>query len=126
MCKPGVMRRIIVLMSGVVLGQEGGGVLVNQAVHELDLLSYFMGRVESVYGIWRNVNHPYIEVDDTAQGIVTFESGATATILVSNSVNPAQSAYVHIVGTNGHTFRHSDSWRCLKLTLVSSQVHSVL
>lgn len=83
--------------------EEGGGVLVNQAVHELDLLSYFMGRVESVYGIWRNVNHPYIEVDDTAQGIVTFESGATATILVSNSVNPAQSAYVHIVGTNGHT-----------------------
>lgn len=82
---------------------EGGGVLVNQSVHELDLLCYFLGKVESVYGIWRNVNHPYIEVDDTAQAIVTFESGATATIIVSNSVNPAQSAYVHIVGTNGHT-----------------------
>lgn len=82
---------------------EGGGVLVNQSVHELDLLCYFLGQVNSVYGIWKNINHPYIEVDDTAQAIVTFESGATATILVSNSVNPAQSGYVHIVGTNGHT-----------------------
>lgn len=82
---------------------EGGGVLVNQSVHELDLLCYFLGQVKSVYGQWRNVNHPYIEVDDTAQAIVTFESGVSATILVSNSVNPAQSAYVHIVGTNGHT-----------------------
>lgn len=82
---------------------EGGGVLVNQSVHELDLLCYFLGQVKSVYGIWSNVNHPYIEVDDTAQAIVTFESGVSATILVSNSVNPAQSAYVHIIGTNGHT-----------------------
>ena len=82
---------------------EGGGVLVNQSVHELDLLCYFLGKVSSVYGIWRNVNHPYIEVDDTAQAIVTFESGVTASIIVSNSVNPAQSTCVHIVGTNGHT-----------------------
>lgn len=82
---------------------EGGGVLVNQSVHELDLLCYFLGEVESVYGIWRNINHPYIEVDDTAQAIVTFKSGATATIIVSNSVNPAQDAYVHIVGSNGNT-----------------------
>lgn len=82
---------------------EGGGVLVNQSVHELDLLCYFLGEVESVYGVWRNINHPYIEVDDTAQALVTFKSGATATVVVSNSVNPAQDVFVHIVGTNGHT-----------------------
>lgn len=83
--------------------KEGGGVLVNQAVHELDLLCSFLGEVSSVYGIWRNINHPYIEVDDTAQAIVTFKSGATANIIVSNSVNPAQNAYVHIIGSNGHS-----------------------
>lgn len=82
---------------------EGGGVLVNQSVHELDLLCYFLGPIKTVYGQWRNINHPYIEVEDTATAIVNFESGATATVLVSNSVNPAQSAYVHVVGTNGHT-----------------------
>lgn len=83
--------------------KEGGGVLVNQSVHELDLLCYFLGEVESVYGLWRNINHPYIEVDDTAMGIVTFKSGATATILVSNSVNPAQNVFVRVVGSNGNT-----------------------
>ena len=82
---------------------EGGGVLVNQSVHELDLLSAFLGEVDQVYGQWRNVNHPYIEVDDTAMAVVTFKSGAIANIVVSNSVNPAQEAFVHITGSNGHT-----------------------
>lgn len=82
---------------------EGGGVLVNQSVHELDLLSAFLGEVDQVYGQWRNVNHPYIEVDDTAMAVVTFKSGAIANIVVSNSVNPAQDAFVHITGSNGHT-----------------------
>lgn len=82
---------------------EGGGVLVNQSVHELDLLCHFLGKVKSVYGIWRNINHPYIEVDDTAQAVVTFESGAVANILVSNSVNPAYKNYVRVVTRSGQT-----------------------
>lgn len=82
---------------------EGGGVLVNQSVHELDLLCFFLGKVKQVYGIWRNINHPYIEVDDTAQAIVTFESGAVANILVSNSVNPAYKNYVRVITAQGHT-----------------------
>lgn len=82
---------------------EGGGVLVNQSVHELDLLCHFLGKVKSVYGIWRNINHPYIEVDDTAQALVTFESGAVANVLVSNSVNPAYKNYVRVVTQSGHT-----------------------
>lgn len=82
---------------------EGGGVLVNQSVHELDLLCFFLGKVKQVYGIWRNINHPYIEVDDTAQAVVTFESGAVANILVSNSVNPAYKNYVRVITAQGHT-----------------------
>lgn len=82
---------------------EGGGVLVNQSVHELDLLCYFLGAVRNVFGIWRNINHPYIEVDDTAQALVTFESGAVANILVSNSVDPAYRNYVRVVTHSGKT-----------------------
>ena len=37
---------------------EGGGVLVNQAPHQLDLLLWYMGEAEEVYGQWRNFNHP--------------------------------------------------------------------
>ena len=49
--------------------EEGGGVLVNQAPHQLDLLQWFMGsEIDEVYGIWKNLNHPYIEVEDTALG----------------------------------------------------------
>ena len=50
---------------------EGGGVLVNQAPHQLDLLLWYMGDVDEVYGVWKNLNHPYIEVEDTAVAVQT-------------------------------------------------------
>ncbi|SPJ32865.1 Gfo/Idh/MocA family protein [Kushneria phyllosphaerae] len=80
---------------------EGGGVLVNQAPHQLDLLLWYMGEATEVYGVWRNFNHDYIEVDDTAVATVKFSSGGIASILVSNSQNPALYGKVHIHGSNG-------------------------
>jgi predicted dehydrogenase len=80
---------------------EGGGVLVNQAPHQLDILLWYMGEVDQVYGIWRNLNHPYIEVDDTAVAIVKFKSGAIGNILVSNSQKPGIFGKVHVHGENG-------------------------
>ena len=68
---------------------EGGGVLVNQAPHQLDLLQWFMGDIDELYGYWGNLNHPYIEVEDTALAVVRFKSGGLGNILVSNSQNPA-------------------------------------
>ncbi len=46
---------------------EGGGVLVNQAVHQLDLLLWYMGPVAEVHAYCDNLNHPYIEVEDTRE-----------------------------------------------------------
>jgi UDP-N-acetyl-2-amino-2-deoxyglucuronate dehydrogenase len=80
---------------------EGGGVLVNQAPHQLDILLWFMGEVEEVYGIWKNLNHPYIEVEDTAVAIVKFKSGAIGNILVSNSQKPGIYGKVQVHGENG-------------------------
>lgn len=80
---------------------EGGGVLVNQAPHQLDLLLWYMGEVDEVYGVWKNLNHPYIEVEDTAVAIVKFKNGGVANIVVSNSQNPALYGKVHIFGENG-------------------------
>jgi predicted dehydrogenase len=80
---------------------EGGGVLVNQSPHQLDILLWFMGEIEEVYGIWRNINHPYIEVDDTALAIVKFKSGAIGNIIVSNSQKPGIHGKVHVHGENG-------------------------
>jgi predicted dehydrogenase len=81
---------------------EGGGVLVNQAPHQLDLLQWYMGdEITEVYGVWKNINHPYIEVDDTAVAIVNFKNGAIGNILVSNSQKPGIYGKVHIHGSNG-------------------------
>ena len=80
--------------------QEGGGVLINQAPHQLDLLHWFLGPIKEVYAQWDNVNHPYIEVEDTAVATVRFVSGAMASILVSNSQNPGIFAKVHIHGSS--------------------------
>lgn len=80
---------------------EGGGVLVNQAPHQLDILLWLMGEVEEVYGQWRNLNHPYIEVEDTALAILKFKDGGLGNIIVSNSQKPGIYGKVHIHGENG-------------------------
>jgi predicted dehydrogenase len=81
---------------------EGGGVLVNQAPHQLDLLLWYMGsEIEEVYGVWQNINHPYIEVEDTASAIIRFANGAVANIIVSNAQKPGIYGKVHIHGSNG-------------------------
>lgn len=80
---------------------EGGGVLVNQAPHQIDLLQWFMGTIDELYGYWSNLNHPYIEVEDTAVAVIKFKSGGVGNLIVSNSVNPALFGKVHIHGSNG-------------------------
>ena len=80
---------------------ESGGVLVNQAPHQLDLLQWFMGDIDELYGCWGNMNHPYIEVDDTALAIIRFKNGALGNIVVSNSQNPALYCKVSVHGSNG-------------------------
>lgn len=82
---------------------EGGGVLVNQAPHQLDLLHWFMGPIDRISAEWGNLNHPYIEVEDTAVASVKFKSGALASILVSNSQKPGIYAKVHVHGSNGNS-----------------------
>ncbi len=80
---------------------EGGGVCINQAVHQFDLLHWFMGPVQRIQAEWDNINHPYIEVEDTAVSTVRFRNGGMASILVSNSQKPGLFAKVHVHGSNG-------------------------
>lgn len=80
---------------------EGGGVLVNQAPHQLDLLLWYMGPVDELFGYWGNLNHPYIEVEDSAIAVIKFKNGGIGNIVVSNSQNPALFGQVHVHGQNG-------------------------
>jgi predicted dehydrogenase len=80
---------------------EGGGVLVNQAVHQLDLLTWFMGPALDVQSVVANLNHPGLEVEDTAVAVVRFGGGAVGSIVATNSVKPGLHARVHVHGRTG-------------------------
>jgi len=80
---------------------EGGGVLVNQSPHQLDLLQWFMGPVDELFGYWDNLNHAYVEVEDTAVAVVRFRDGGLGSIVVSNSQKPGLYGKVHVHGENG-------------------------
>jgi UDP-N-acetyl-2-amino-2-deoxyglucuronate dehydrogenase len=80
---------------------EGGGVLVNQSPHHLDLLQWFMGPIDEICGYWGNLSHPEIEVDDTAVAIIRFKSGGLGSIVTSVSQKPGLFTTLHIHGSNG-------------------------
>jgi UDP-N-acetyl-2-amino-2-deoxyglucuronate dehydrogenase len=80
---------------------EGGGVLVNQSPHMLDLLLWFLGPVAEVSGYWANLNHPTIEVEDTAVATLRFANGGLGAILTSVAQKPGIYTKVHVHGSNG-------------------------
>lgn len=79
---------------------EGGGSLINQASHSIDLLSWLMGDVDTVFGFWDKKIHK-IEVDDNACAVVKFKNGTFATIATSTSAKPGYPAEVTIIGSQG-------------------------
>ncbi len=79
---------------------DGGGVLINQAIHTIDLLLWFLGPVQSVQGITRTVRHD-IESEDLAVAIAQFESGALGSILASTAFKPGYPERIEIFGEKG-------------------------
>lgn len=79
----------------------GGGILINQGIHTIDLLLYFLGDVKDVYGYCGNLGHERIDVEDTATAILRFKSGALGTIIGSTSAYPGLPAQIEINGTEG-------------------------
>src|SRR5262249_27806739 len=81
---------------------EGGGVLVNQSPHMLDLLGWLMDDpVAEVAGYWANLNHPSVEVEDSAVAILRFQHGGLGSIVTSLAQQPGIYTKVHIHGSNG-------------------------
>jgi UDP-N-acetyl-2-amino-2-deoxyglucuronate dehydrogenase len=80
---------------------EGGGVLVNQSPHQLDLLLWLMGPAAGVSGAWANVNHPGIEVDDTAVATIRFRNGGLGSVVTSVAKKPGVYTKVHVHGSSG-------------------------
>ncbi|OGF51134.1 MAG: hypothetical protein A2231_00710 [Candidatus Firestonebacteria bacterium RIFOXYA2_FULL_40_8] len=79
---------------------DGGGALMNQAIHAIDLLMFFMGEVESVTAYAETLVHK-IPVEDTAVAILRFKSGALGTIEGTTSVCPGEERRLEVHGTKG-------------------------
>jgi predicted dehydrogenase len=80
---------------------DGGGALMNQAIHNVDLLLWMMGRPTHVTGLKATLAHERIEVEDTAAACVRFESGALGVIQATTSVWPGLPKTIAIHGDRG-------------------------
>jgi len=78
---------------------EGGGVLINQGQHDLDLLGYLVGRPSKVVGWTRTRRHP-IETEDTAEAMVEWPNGAMGAIHISTA-EIDETQRIEITGTAG-------------------------
>ncbi len=65
--------------------RAGGGLLINQAIHTLDLMAYLGGGVTSVQGSMGNYNHPEVDVEDTAHAVMHFKSGGIGNFFGTNN-----------------------------------------
>jgi len=79
---------------------DGGGALMNQGVHTVDLLLWLLGDVRRVYARTLAALHA-IEVEDTAVAVLEFASGAVATLEATTAAWPGYDRRVSITGTLG-------------------------
>lgn len=80
---------------------DGGGALMNQAIHNVDLLLWMMGPVTHVSGLTAMLAHERIEVEDTAVAAIRFKSGALGVLMATTSVFPGYAKQIAIHGDRG-------------------------
>jgi UDP-N-acetyl-2-amino-2-deoxyglucuronate dehydrogenase len=80
---------------------DGGGALMNQAIHNVDLLTWLMGDVVSVTALTATLAHKRIEVEDTAVAALQFQNGALGVIEAATSAYPGLLKRTEIHGDRG-------------------------
>lgn len=87
---------------------DGGGALMNQGIHSVDLLLSFLGRPVEVSGHIARLAHERIEVEDSAAATITFESGATAVLHATTGAYPGLSTRLQLMGSLGSAVIEDD------------------
>jgi predicted dehydrogenase len=80
---------------------DGGGALMNQSIHNVDLLQWLMGDVATVQAMTATLCHERIEVEDTAVAMVRFKNGALGVIEAATSAYPGLLKRTEIHGADG-------------------------
>ena len=87
---------------------DGGGCLMNQGVHTVDLMLWFTGPVKTVYAHMRTAGHERIEVEDVVCATLTFANGAIGNLMASTALYPGSLAYLGVHGTHGSAVIEGD------------------
>lgn len=80
---------------------EGGGALINQAIHQVDVLLHLLGPVASVAGMWQIGARHKIESEDVVNSLLAYARGATGVIQASTAIWPGYTERIEIHGTKG-------------------------
>ena len=87
---------------------EGGGALINQAIHSIDVVRWIAGPVAEIYGQWQlGVAHK-MESEDVANAVIRYASGATGVIQGSTAFYPGYPERVEFHGTQGSAIMEGD------------------
>jgi predicted dehydrogenase len=87
---------------------DGGGAMMNQAIHNVDLLLWMMGRATHVCGFTAMLAHERIEVEDTAVACLRFANGALGVIQATTSVHPGYPKTIAVHGDRGSVLIEQD------------------
>ncbi|MGW8482088.1 Gfo/Idh/MocA family protein [Microbacterium sp. NPDC055903] len=88
---------------------DGGGALMNQGVHTVDLLLWFLGRPVTVSSEIALLAHEGVEVEDTAVATVAFEGGALAVLHATTAGYPGLGVRLTVLGSEGSAIIHRDA-----------------
>jgi UDP-N-acetyl-2-amino-2-deoxyglucuronate dehydrogenase len=80
---------------------DGGGALMNQGIHTVDLLCWLLGEPVQVFAFADLLAHERVEVEDTAVAAVRFASGAVGTVLGTTAAYPGLTTRLHVHGSTG-------------------------
>jgi predicted dehydrogenase len=104
---------------------DGGGALMNQAIHSVDLLLWLMGPVRRVNAMTALRAHERIEVEDTAVATLEFESGALGTIVATTAAYPGTLKRIEIAGSHGMAVLEEEAlirWSFAKTTKQDAKI----
>ena len=91
---------------------DGGGALMNQSIHTIDLLYHLAGEVDTVCALADLSMHQRIEVEDNAAAVIRFKNGALGVIEGSTSCfsQTGHPAEVHLCGSDGSIFMKDEAF----------------
>jgi predicted dehydrogenase len=80
---------------------EGGGALIGQAIHQVDVLLYLIGAVDELFGYWHLGATHKIESEDLVCAVLRYASGATGVIQAATAIWPGYPERIELHGTKG-------------------------